>query len=74
MFDYGERKIIGVNYTRYISLPKSWLNAMGVDVHSKIHVSMNDKQELILTPATASLQAITETGAVVQPKEAIHHE
>jgi antitoxin component of MazEF toxin-antitoxin module len=52
MFNFGNRKVTGVNYTRYISLPKAWLNATGIDIHSEIRIQMNDKQELVLTPVT----------------------
>ena len=64
MFDFGQKKVIGVNYSRYISLPKAWLNAMEMDVHSLIHVRMNDRQELVLTPAHANRQVDTCAGEV----------
>jgi len=50
MFDFGNRKIIGVNYSRYKAFPKTWLNAMGLDAHNEIKMKMNDDQELVLKP------------------------
>lgn len=50
MFNFGEKKIIGANYTRYVALPKDWLRAFNLDVHDCIRVEMNDMNQLILTP------------------------
>ena len=64
MFDFGNRKIIGVNYSRYVALPKTWLNAMGLDAHSKIEMKMNDDQELVLKPVGKCAQDIVPVKTV----------
>lgn len=50
MFNFGTKKIVGANYTRYIALPKAWLSAFNMDVHSPVKVEMNEKKQLVLTP------------------------
>lgn len=73
-FDFGERKLVNVNYTRYISLPKTWLRAMGIGDDGKVHVSMNEKQELILTPASANCQVDIHAGDLDTATETVQHE
>jgi len=49
-FDFGTRNIIGMNYTRYISLPKSWIDALELEKGDRIRIEMDADQRLILTP------------------------
>ena len=64
MFDFGNRKIAGVNYSRYVVLPKCWLNAMGLVVHSEIEIKMKDDQEFVLKPVGKCAQDIAPVETV----------
>lgn len=64
MFDFGNRKIVGVNYSRYVVLPKCWLNAMGLVAYSEIEMKMNDDQELVLKAVGKCAQDIAPVETV----------
>ena len=64
MSDYANRKIIRVNNSRYVALPKTWLNTMGLDGHSEIEMKMNDDQELVLKAVGKCAQDIAPVETV----------
>ena len=45
---FKNRAIRQMNYTRMISLPKVWLEKVGLDVGNMVEMEMNEKGELIL--------------------------
>lgn len=49
-FDFGTRNIIGMNYTRYVSLPKPWIDALKLKKGDPIRIEMDADRRLILTP------------------------
>ena len=49
MFDFGNKKIVAVNYTRYVSIPKIWLNSLNIKKGDKVHIKMNDEKELVIS-------------------------
>jgi len=47
----GKRQICKVNYTRTVSLPKVWLENVGLDVHDIVELFMSEKKSLIIKPS-----------------------
>lgn len=46
----GIRKICKVNCSRTISLPKVWLDTVGLDVGDHVEIEMTDDGSLMLKP------------------------
>lgn len=53
MFDFGTRNIIQMNYTRYISLPKAWIDALCIKPGDRISIEMDERQRLVLSQLKA---------------------
>ena len=57
MFDFGTRKIVGMNYTRYISLPKAWIVASNLEKGDRIRFLMDAENRLVLQPVEDRMPA-----------------
>ena len=51
MFDFGKRKIMNMNYTRYLALPKAWIDAMRLEKRDQVKIEMDNENRLVITPA-----------------------
>lgn len=51
MFKFDTRKLMRMNYTRYLALPPTWLKSMGLQPGDPIQIEMDEDQRLILSPA-----------------------
>lgn len=49
MFDFGKRKIMNMNYTRYLALPKAWIGAMGLEKGGRVNIEMDNDKRLIIS-------------------------
>lgn len=49
MFDFGTRKIMHMNYTRYLALPKVWTDAMGLEKGGRVNIEMDSENRLIIS-------------------------
>lgn len=47
---FGKRRIRRVNYTRTVSLPKVWLETVGLDTGNWLEMEMLEDGSLILKP------------------------
>jgi len=52
-FEFGTRRIIGINYTRYLALPKFWLKNCGLEKGDFVQVTLGDDGSLVLRPVVA---------------------
>lgn len=50
VFAFGEKRIMAMNYTRYISLPKDWLRFKGLDAGDKLMISLTEEGDLEIKP------------------------
>ena len=50
MFDFGRRRIVPMNYTRYISIPKDWLRFQKIDEGDEISIRLTEDGNLLLVP------------------------
>jgi len=50
MFDFGKRNIINMNYTRYLALPKVWVDAMRLEKGDQVKIEMDTENRLIISP------------------------
>ena len=48
VMNFGEKKIMGMNYTRYIAIPKDWLRDKGLDANDKIKIELTESGDLLL--------------------------
>lgn len=62
MFDFGKRNITNMNYTRYLALPKAWIDAMRLEKGDQVKIEMDAENRLILS---AVRNEKTTTGAIV---------
>ena len=51
MFDFGKRNIKTMNYTRYLALPKTWIDAMRLGKGDQVKIEMDNEYRLVITPA-----------------------
>lgn len=58
MFDFGKRKIVNMNYTRYLALPKAWIDAMRLEKGDRVNIEMDNENRLILSPVENENPAI----------------
>jgi len=49
-FTFGERKIVGVNYSRYVGLPKVWLKNHRLDANDRVTLDLGADGALIVRP------------------------
>jgi len=49
MFDFGTRKLVSINYTRYIALPKTWVNGVGLGGGGHVKIAMDADNRLIIS-------------------------
>lgn len=49
MFDFGKRKIMRMNYTRYLALPKAWIDAMKLEKGGRVKIEMDNEHRLIIS-------------------------
>ena len=50
MFDFGKRKVMAMNYTRYIALPKDWLRFVGLDAGDEVIIGLTEDGDLRIKP------------------------
>ena len=50
MFDFGKRKIMAMNYTRYVALPKDWLRYKGLDAGDAVVIELTESGDLLIKP------------------------
>lgn len=48
MFSFGKRKIMGMNYTRYIALPKDWLRHQELDSNDEVKIELTKDGDLLI--------------------------
>ncbi len=53
MLEFGNRHIIGMNYTRYIALPKDWLRTHGLDAGDLVRLSLGEDGSLKINKTEA---------------------
>ena len=51
MSDFEKRNIMSMNYTRYLSLPKTWIDAIGLGKGDQVKIEMDNENRLDITPA-----------------------
>lgn len=51
MFDFGKRNIMTMNYTRYLALPKAWIDAMRLEKGDQVKIEMDNENRLAIAPA-----------------------
>lgn len=51
MFDFGKRNIMTMNYTRYLALPKTWIDAMRLGKGDQVKIEMDNENRLVITPS-----------------------
>jgi len=68
-----QRKVQQIHKTLTVSLPRQFCDMVGIEKGSVIRIEI-EKDKIIMSPIFASRQAMTNTGVVVQPMEAAHHE
>nr|QNO46202.1 hypothetical protein ABPEKODN_00015 [Methanosarcinales archaeon ANME-2c ERB4] len=51
MFDFEKRNIMTMNYTRYLALPKMWIDAMRLGKGDQVKIEMDNENRLVITPA-----------------------
>lgn len=51
MFDFEKRKITNMNYTRYLAMPKAWIDAMRLGKGDQVEIKMDNENRLVITPA-----------------------
>ena len=78
MFDFGERKLINMNYTRYLALPKAWIDAMRLEKGDQVNIEMDNENRLVLSPVKnenpatgAELGGTTPAQATQQPNRSV---
>ena len=49
MFEFGIRRIMKMNYTRYVALPPAWVDSQ-VEQGGRIRILMDDDKRLVLLP------------------------
>lgn len=49
LLEFGNRHIVGMNYTRYVSLPKDWLRTNRLDAGDIVKLSLTDEGALKIT-------------------------
>ncbi|MFA4955391.1 MAG: AbrB/MazE/SpoVT family DNA-binding domain-containing protein [Candidatus Methanoperedens sp.] len=55
MLEFGNRQIIGKNYTQYVALPKDWLRTHELDVGDAVKISLVEDGALKITKLEAEL-------------------
>ena len=58
MFDFGKRNIINMNYTRYLALPKVWVDAMRLEKGDQVKIEMDTENRLIISAVRNEKPAI----------------
>ena len=51
IFRFGRRKVCKVNYTRTVSLPKVWLENVGLKPNDLVEMTMQEDGSLTIKPA-----------------------
>lgn len=55
MLEFGNRYIVGMNYTRYVALPKDWLRTNRLDTGDIVKLSLTDDGSLRITKLEVEL-------------------
>ena len=58
MFDFGKRKIMNMNYTRYLALPKAWIDAMRLEKGGRVNIEMDSENRLIISAVRNETPAV----------------
>jgi hypothetical protein len=53
MLEFGNRHIVGMNYTRYIALPKDWLRTNRLDAGDSVSLFLDADGNLKITKTEA---------------------
>ena len=51
VYCFGKRNIMTINYTRYLALPKTWIDAMRLEKGDRVEIEMDNENRLVITPA-----------------------
>jgi len=51
VFTFGEKRIMAMNYTRYVALPKDWLRYKGLDAGDAVVIELTESGDLLIKPA-----------------------
>lgn len=58
----GRRKICAINYTRTVSLPKVWLENVGLKPNDMVELGMNDDGSLVIKATKEKISDERESG------------
>ena len=50
VFTFGEKRIMAMNYTRYVALPKDWLRYKGLDAGDAVVIELTESGDLLIKP------------------------
>lgn len=50
IFSFGKKKIMAMNYTRYIALPKDWLRFVRLDAGDEVIIELTEDGSLLIKP------------------------
>ena len=50
VFTFGEKRIMAMNYTRYVALPKDWLRFKGLDAGDEVMIKLTESGDLLIKP------------------------
>jgi antitoxin component of MazEF toxin-antitoxin module len=67
MFDFGKRKIMNMNYTRYLALPKAWIDAMRLEKGDQVKIEMDNENMPILSDVRNEIPAAGADISVTTP-------
>ena len=50
MFSFGKKKVMAMNYTRYVALPKDWLRFVRLDAGDEVVIGLTEDGNLLIKP------------------------
>jgi len=67
MFDFEKRNIINMNYTRYLALPKAWIDTVRLEKGDQVKIEMDTENMLILSAVRNGILAAGAEVATTTP-------
>ena len=55
-FSFGMRRILGINATRQVTIPKDWLRNRELDKGDRVEVLLTDECNLLIVPAAKEVK------------------
>lgn len=50
VFTFSDKRIMAMNYSRYIALPKDWLRFKGLDAGDTVRITLTEEGDLEIKP------------------------